>query len=64
MPLEQRSAVVLCDVQGMGYEEIAGVLGVSVGTVKSRISRGRVRLRSILLERAAELLPPRFRYRE
>jgi len=63
LPLEQRSAVVLCDVQGMGYEEIAGVLGISVGTVKSRISRGRARLRSILQERA-ELLPPRFRHRE
>jgi RNA polymerase sigma-70 factor (ECF subfamily) len=40
-----REAVVLCDIEGMTYEETADVTGVSVGTVKSRISRGREELR-------------------
>jgi RNA polymerase sigma-70 factor (ECF subfamily) len=43
-----RSAVVLCDLQGLSYEEIAEVLGVRLGTVRSRIARGRDRLRVIL----------------
>jgi RNA polymerase sigma-70 factor (ECF subfamily) len=45
LPDDQRLAVVLCDVQGLSYEEIAAAMGSSVGTVKSRISRGRARLR-------------------
>jgi RNA polymerase sigma-70 factor (ECF subfamily) len=48
LPFEQRAAIVLRDVQGLHYEEIAEVTGVSVGTVKSRIARGRDRLRVIL----------------
>lgn len=40
-----RAAVVLCDVEGLSYEETALALGVGVGTVKSRISRGREELR-------------------
>lgn len=48
LPFEQRAAVVLRDVQGLHYEEIAEVTGVGVGTVKSRISRGRDRLREVL----------------
>lgn len=40
-----REAVVLCDIQGFSYEEIAGVLNINLGTVKSRISRGREELR-------------------
>jgi RNA polymerase sigma-70 factor (ECF subfamily) len=43
-----REAVVLCDVEGMSYEETAAALGVGIGTVKSRISRGRSELRSRL----------------
>jgi RNA polymerase sigma factor (sigma-70 family) len=61
LPLDQRVVVVLCDVQGLSYEEIAETLAVSIGTVKSRISRGRARLRHLLLERE-ELLPRRFRH--
>ena len=61
LPYDQRAAVVLCDVQGLSYEEIAETLALSVGTVKSRISRGRARLRRFLLEQA-ELLPGRFRH--
>jgi RNA polymerase sigma-70 factor (ECF subfamily) len=60
IPMEQRLAIVLADVQGMDYAEIAVVMQCSLGTVKSRIARGRMRLRSILMERA-ELLPSRFR---
>lgn len=53
LPEDQRLAIVLSDVQGYGYEEIAQVMGVAVGTVKSRISRGRSRLRTVLQQDAA-----------
>ncbi len=45
LPDDQRLAVTLCDMEGLQYEEIAEAMGSSVGTVKSRISRGRARLR-------------------
>ena len=45
LPNDQRLAVILCDMQGYAYEEIAVVMRCSVGTVKSRISRGREKLR-------------------
>jgi RNA polymerase sigma-70 factor (ECF subfamily) len=60
LPAEQRAAIVLCDIQGMSYDEIADTLHVSLGTVKSRLSRGRRKLRDFLQENA-ELLPPRYR---
>jgi RNA polymerase sigma factor (sigma-70 family) len=47
-----RAAVVLCDVEGLTYEEIADVLGLKLGTVRSRIHRGRAMLRSALAHRA------------
>lgn len=50
LPDDQRLAIILADVQGYGYEEIARITGVAVGTVKSRISRGRARLRTVLNE--------------
>jgi RNA polymerase sigma-70 factor (ECF subfamily) len=47
-----RAAVVLCDVEGLSYEEIAEVLGLKLGTVRSRIHRGRAQLRAALAHRA------------
>jgi RNA polymerase sigma-70 factor (ECF subfamily) len=48
LPFEQRAAVLLRDVQGLSYEEVAEVVGAEVGTVKSRIARGRERLKERL----------------
>jgi RNA polymerase sigma-70 factor (ECF subfamily) len=45
LPADQRLAVIMCDIQGFAYEEIAVAMGTSIGTVKSRIARGRDRLR-------------------
>jgi RNA polymerase sigma factor (sigma-70 family) len=52
---EFRVAVVLCDIEGLTYEEIAATLGIKLGTVRSRIHRGRVQLREAL----AHLAPGR-----
>ena len=60
LPHDQRAVIVLSDVQGMPYSEISETLGISLGTVKSRLSRGRRRLRDLLQENA-ELLPARYR---
>jgi RNA polymerase sigma-70 factor (ECF subfamily) len=51
LPDDQRTIVVLCDVQGLSYEEAADVEGIALGTVKSRLSRARARLRQFLTER-------------
>jgi RNA polymerase sigma-70 factor (ECF subfamily) len=48
---EYRAAVVLCDIEGLSYEEIAESLGVKLGTVRSRIHRGRAQLRTALEHR-------------
>ncbi len=48
LPPEFRAAVVLCDVEGLSYEEIGATLGVKMGTVRSRIHRGRQALRASL----------------
>src|SRR6188472_4641635 len=52
LPPEFRAAVVLCDVEGLSYEEIAEILGAKLGTVRSRIHRGRAMLRAALAHRA------------
>ena len=51
LPPEYRAAVVLCDIEGLSYEEIAATLGVKLGTVRSRIHRGRAQLRTALEHR-------------
>ena len=60
LPFEQRLVVILCDIHGYSYEEIAETTEQPLGTVKSRISRGRTKLRS-LLQQHPELLPEEFR---
>lgn len=60
LPLEQRVAVVLCDIEGLSYEEIAETTETTPGTVRSRISRGRRRMRDYL-NAHRELLPRNYR---
>ncbi len=60
LPEDQRLVLVLSDIQGLAYEEIAQITNTNLGTVKSRLSRGRARLRTIL--KAGELLPARYRH--
>lgn len=58
---EHRAVVVLSDIEGLSYEEIARVLDIPVGTVKSRLSRARARLRDYLRAHHGELLPKAYR---
>jgi RNA polymerase sigma-70 factor (ECF subfamily) len=60
LPLDQRVAVVLCDIEGLSYEEVAGPTHTTLGTVRSRIARGREKLRSYLSQ-YRELLPRDYR---
>jgi RNA polymerase sigma-70 factor (ECF subfamily) len=60
LPEEQRITLVLADIEGFSYQEIAEITGVQLGTVKSRLSRARWHLRDFLRDRA-ELLPQRYR---
>jgi RNA polymerase sigma-70 factor (ECF subfamily) len=48
LPLDFREAVVLCDIVGLSYEEIAQAVAVPIGTVRSRIHRGRKMLKELL----------------
>ena len=57
---ERRSTVHLVDVQGFSYEEAAQVLGANIGTIRSRLARGRAEMRDYL-QQHQELLPERFR---
>src|ERR671933_381080 len=57
---EQRIILILSDIEGLAYEEIAQITNTNIGTVKSRLSRGRSRLRAVL--KAGELLPARYRH--
>jgi len=60
LPLDQQVAIVLCDIQGLSYEEIAITTQTTMGTVRSRIARGRERLRKYL-QKHRELLPGNYR---
>jgi len=51
LPAEQRTALLLRDVEGFAYEEIAVITSVEIGTVKSRIHRGRLAVRNALISR-------------
>ena len=55
LPEQFREAVVLSDVEGMSYEEVANILGVPIGTVKSRLFRGRRLLQAKLYEYAVSM---------
>ncbi|MGV9800224.1 RNA polymerase sigma factor SigE [Mycobacterium sp. NPDC003449] len=54
LPPEFRAAVVLCDIEGLSYEEIGATLDVKLGTVRSRIHRGRQALRDYLAKHSSE----------
>jgi len=56
---QYRAAVVLCDIEGLSYEEIGEVLGISMGTVRSRIHRGRAQLRTTLAHRSPRVIEAR-----
>lgn len=60
LPDDMRVVAVMCDVQGMDYAEIAASVGTALGTVKSRLSRARARLRDCL-QGVRELLPASYR---
>jgi RNA polymerase sigma-70 factor (ECF subfamily) len=60
LPDDMRAVAVLCDVQGFDYSEIAASTGIALGTVKSRLSRARARLRDCL-QSVRELLPAIYR---
>jgi RNA polymerase sigma-70 factor (ECF subfamily) len=50
LPFDQRTVIVLREIDGFSYEEIADSLGVAIGTVKSRLTRARQTLRDELRE--------------
>ena len=60
LPGDQRMVLIMVDVEGMSYQEAAEAVGISPGTLRSRLSRARAKLRDYLLQRR-ELLPPSFR---
>jgi len=62
LPADQRVVLVLNDVQGFSYQEISEITGQPLGTVKSRLSRARGRLRDFL--RQQELLPGQYRLKD
>ncbi len=61
LPEDQRTALILSDVEGMDYQEIADAMGTALGTVKSRLSRARAKMRDLLLAHG-ELLPAQYRH--
>jgi RNA polymerase sigma-70 factor, ECF subfamily len=48
LPLEQRESILLVGLEGLRYDEAASILGVPIGTVRSRLSRGREALRKLM----------------
>ena len=60
LPDDQRSIAILSDIEGLSYEEISESVGVALGTVKSRLSRSRAKLRECL-QGFGELLPSGYR---
>lgn len=60
LPADYRVVVMMSDVEEYSYDEIASAVNISLGTVKSRISRGRMRLRDCL-QNKGELLPSKYR---
>ncbi len=60
LSFDQRTVIVLCDIEGLSYEEIAQATQTTLGTVRSRLSRARTRLRSYLSQHK-ELLPRDYR---
>ena len=63
LPVEFKTVVVMADIQGMDYSEVAIAVRVPLGTIKSRLARARLRLRECL-QGFAELLPASFRLEE
>ena len=63
LPVDFRAVVVLADIQGLDYAEVAGAVRVPLGTIKSRLARARLRLRECL-QGFKELLPAAFRLEE
>jgi RNA polymerase sigma-70 factor, ECF subfamily len=63
LPYEFRTVVVMADIQGLDYEEVAVAVKTPVGTIKSRLARARMRLRECL-QGFRELLPAAFRLKE
>ncbi len=63
LPTDFRTVVVLADIQGMDYSEVATAIRVPLGTIKSRLARARLRLRECLRD-FEELLPSAFRLEE
>lgn len=60
LPEDQRTALILSDIEGLDYQEIADAMGTALGTVKSRLSRARAKMRDILVANR-ELLPAQYR---
>lgn len=60
LPPDQRTALILADIEGLDYEEIADAMGTALGTVKSRLSRARAKMRDLLMAQR-ELLPTQYR---
>ncbi len=63
LPNDQRMAITLIDIEGYSYEEAAAVMRTNIGTVKSRVNRGRTKLQDFLRARP-ELLPASFRLKD